>query len=49
MHPDDIRAQFTRAMDHVDTVLREAGPGLRGVACLASPEVLVEIEATAVS
>jgi enamine deaminase RidA (YjgF/YER057c/UK114 family) len=31
VHPDDIRAQFTRAMDHVDTVLREAGAGLPDV------------------
>ena len=86
MHPGDIRAQFTRAMDHVETVLREADAGLPdvmrftyyttnvdrffgiydtvtgrlaepgsrpattllGVARLASPEILVEIEATAV-
>lgn len=86
MHPDDMRAQFTRAMDNIETVLGEAGAGLSdvvrltyyttdvdrffgiydtvvarlaeagcrpattllGVARLASPEALVEIEATAV-
>ena len=31
MHPDDMRAQFTRAMDHVDMVSREAGAGLPNV------------------
>ncbi len=86
VHPDDMRAQFTRAMDNVETVLGEAGAGLSdvvrftyyttdvdrffgiydtvvgrleeagcrpattllGVTRLASPEILVEIEATAV-
>lgn len=80
-----MRAQFTRAMDHLETVSREAGAGLPdvvhltyyttdvdrffgiydtvtgrlakagcqpttllGVTRLASPEVLVEIEAMAV-
>jgi len=80
-----MRTQFTRAMDHVETVLKKAGAGLPDVVCLtcyttnvdrtfgiydtvagrlaeagcrpatllgvshlASPEVLVEIEATAV-
>jgi enamine deaminase RidA (YjgF/YER057c/UK114 family) len=31
VHPDDIRAQFTRAIDHVEAVLREAGAGLPDV------------------
>ncbi len=85
-HPGDMRAQFNKAMDNLETVLREAGAGLSdvvrltyyttdvdrfvgiydtvvdrlteascqpattllGVARLISPEILVEIEATAV-
>ena len=87
MHPEDMRAQITQAMDNLETVLREAGAGLSdvvrlnyyttdvdrfleaydavggrlagagcqpastllGVASLAFPEFLVEIEATAVA
>jgi enamine deaminase RidA (YjgF/YER057c/UK114 family) len=86
VHPEDMRAQITQAMDNLETVLREAGAGLSdvvrlnfyttdvdgffeahdavvgrlagagcqpastllGVASLAFPELLVEIEATAV-
>jgi enamine deaminase RidA (YjgF/YER057c/UK114 family) len=86
MHPEDMRAQITQAMDNLETVLRQAGAELSdvvrlnyyttdvdrffeayeavitrlsgagcspastllGVARLASPELLVEIEATAV-
>ena len=85
-HPGDMRAQFDKAMDNLETVLGEAGAGLSdvvrltyyttdvdrfvgiydtvadrlaearcrpattllGVARLISPEILVEIEATAV-
>ena len=86
MHPEDMRAQITQAMDNLETVLRQAGAELSdvvrlnyyttdvdrffeayeavitrlsgagcspastllGVARLALPELLVEIEATAV-
>jgi enamine deaminase RidA (YjgF/YER057c/UK114 family) len=86
VHPEDMRAQITRAMDNLETVLREAGAQLSdvvrlnyyttdvdrffaaydaattrlsgagcqpastllGITRLASPELLVEIEATAV-
>lgn len=85
-HPGDMQAQFNKAMDNLETVLREAGAGLSdvvrltyyttdvdsfvgiydtvvdrlaeagcrpattllGVARLISPDILVEIEATAV-
>jgi enamine deaminase RidA (YjgF/YER057c/UK114 family) len=87
VHPEDMRAQITRAMDNLEAVLGEAGAGLSdvvrlnyyttdvdgfleahdavgdrlagagcqpastllGVASLAFPELLVEIEATAVA
>ncbi len=86
MHPEDMRAQITQAMDNLETVLREAGAQLSdvvrlniyttdvdrffeaydavagrlaetgcrpastllGVTRLALPELLVEIEASAV-
>ncbi len=86
LHPEDMHAQIAKAMDNLETVLREAGAGLSdvvrltyyttdvdrfieiydtvvgrlaeagcrpattllGVARLISPEILVEIEATAV-
>ncbi len=86
VHPEDMRAQITQAMDNLETVLREAGAQLSdvvrlniyttdvdrffeafdaavsrlaetgcrpastllGVTRLAFPELLVEIEATAV-
>jgi len=86
VHPGDMRAQFNKAMDNLETILREADAELSdvvrltyyttdvdrffgeydavvgrleeagcqpattllGVSRLASPEVLVEIEATAV-
>jgi len=86
VHPEDMRAQITQAMDNLETVLRESGAGLSdvvrlnyyttdvdrffeahdtlvgrlaeagcqptstllGVTRLAFPELLVEIEVTAV-
>ena len=53
LHPGDMRAQIEQAMDNLQTVLEKAGSWparkLLGVASLAYPDLLVEIEATAVA
>jgi enamine deaminase RidA (YjgF/YER057c/UK114 family) len=52
LHDGDMGAQVGQALDNLETVLGEAGcrpaSTLLGVARLAIPSLLVEIEATAV-
>jgi len=48
-HTNDMAAQIAPAADNLEAVLRDAGMTLGNVARLAFPELLIEIEATAVA